>query len=113
MLNTIHSAYSPNYTRPASQSLTKDATLVANRVQSSPEDKEVREAFDQFVGETFFGQMLKAMRKTVDKPAYFHGGQAEEMFRGQLDQMLAEKMSDASAGSFTDSMFNLFELKRG
>ncbi len=113
MSNAIQSAYSPNYLHPANQSLSNHADLAANRLQGSPEDTEVREAFDKFVGETFFGQMLKAMRKTTDKPAYFHGGQAEEMFRGQLDQMLAEKMSEASAGSFTDSMFNLFELKRG
>lgn len=112
MTNTIQSAYRSSYPHPASQKLNADANLTASRIASSPEDKEVREAFDQFVGETFFGQMLKAMRKTVDKPAYFHGGQAEEMFRSQLDQMLAEKMSEASAGSFTDSMYNLFQLKR-
>ena len=35
--------------------------------------------------------MLKAMRSTVDKPAYFHGGQAEEVFRSQLDQHLADR----------------------
>lgn len=112
MTNAIQSAYSPNYLHPASQGLNTNAELAANRLEASPEDKEVREAFDQFVGETFFGQMLKAMRKTVDKPAYFHGGQGEEMFRSQLDQMLAEKMSEASAGKFTDSMFDLFQLKR-
>ena len=42
---------------------------------------ELREKFTQFVGETFFGQMIKSMRSTVGKPAYFHGGQAEEAFR--------------------------------
>jgi len=56
--------------------------------------------------------MLKAMRSTVGKAPYFHGGQAEEVFRGQLDQMLAEKMSDASAKTFTDPMYELFTLTR-
>jgi Rod binding domain-containing protein len=73
---------------------------------------ELRKAFDSFVGETFYGQMLEAMRKTQNKPAYFHGGQAEEMFREQLDQTLAQKMSEKSASSFTGSMFDLFELNR-
>ncbi len=72
----------------------------------------LREAFDQFVGETFFSQMISAMRKTTDKPAYFHGGRAEEVFQGQLDQMLAERMSEASAEQFSGPMFELFQLGR-
>ena len=28
----------------------------------------LRRAFDQFVGETFYGQMIKAMRKTQNNP---------------------------------------------
>ena len=73
---------------------------------------ELRKAFDTFVGETFYGQMLEAMRKSQHKPAYFHGGQAEEMFREQLDQTLAQKMAETSAASFTGPMFELFELNR-
>lgn len=73
---------------------------------------ELREVFDDFVGQTFFKQMLSAMRKTVDKPAYFHGGRAEEVFQGQLDQVLSEHMTEATASDFTDPMFELYMLKR-
>ena len=73
---------------------------------------ELRRAFDSFVGETFYGQMLKSMRKTVGKPAYFHGGRAEEVFQGQLDQILAEEMTEASASTFTGPMYELFNLSR-
>lgn len=73
---------------------------------------ELRKAFDSFVGETFYGQMLEAMRKSQHKPAYFHGGQGEETFRKELDQILAQKMSETNASSFTGSMFDLFELNR-
>ncbi len=66
---------------------------------------ELREQFTQFVGEAFFGQMLKAMRSTVGKPAYFHGGRAEEVFQGQLDQQLAEHLTKASAERFAEPMF--------
>ncbi|MHC4406817.1 MAG: rod-binding protein [Planctomycetota bacterium] len=76
------------------------------------DDAELRQAFQSFVGQTLFGQMLKAMRKTVGKPAYFHGGQAEEIFRQQLDQVLAEKIADASAHKFSDPMYQLFVTKR-
>jgi Rod binding domain-containing protein len=67
--------------------------------------REAQKAFQDFVGQTFFGQMLKSMRSTQGKPAYFHGGQAEEIFRSQLDQTMAEQMSNASADQFADPMF--------
>ena len=66
---------------------------------------EVKEAFTSFVGETFYGHMLKAMRSTVNKPAYFHGGQAEEMFRSQLDQQLAQEWSTTTGDRFAEPMF--------
>ena len=76
------------------------------------DNAELREQFDSFVGEILFGQLLKSMRKTVGKPAYFHGGRTEEIFQQQLDQVLAEKITKASAATFTDPMFELFTLER-
>jgi peptidoglycan hydrolase FlgJ len=73
---------------------------------------ELRKAFDQFVGEAFYGQLLGAMRKTVGEPAYFYGGRAEEIFQGQLDQVMAQEMTEAGANSFTGPMFELFNLQR-
>ena len=75
-------------------------------------DGETRKAFDSFVGQTFFGQMLQAMRKTVDKPAYFYGGRAEEIFQQQLDQVLGEKLSEASGEKLSGPMYELFRLSR-
>jgi Rod binding domain-containing protein len=72
---------------------------------ASEQKGELREAFNSFVGESLFGQMLAQMRKTVGKPAYFHGGQAEELFRGQLDQVLAQEMTKSSGHSFSDRLF--------
>ena len=66
---------------------------------------EVREKFTQFVGETFYGQMFKAMRSTVGKPAYFHGGRAEEAFQGQLDQTMTEELTKSTASKFAEPMF--------
>jgi len=75
-------------------------------------DPELREAFDSFVGEAFYGQMLKAMRQTVKEPAYFHGGRTEEVFREHLDQVLSQEMTKANASDFTGPMFDLFSLSR-
>jgi len=79
---------------------------------AAPDDAKLRETFNSFVGEVFFGQLLKAMRKTVSKSAYFHGGRAEEIFQQQLDQVLGEKLSHVSGEKFSEPMFELFRLKR-
>ena len=72
---------------------------------ASTESAELRQQFTQFVGEVFFGQMIKAMRATTGKPAYFHGGRGEEVFQGQLDQKLAEHLTETSAHRFAEPMF--------
>lgn len=79
-----------------------------NVAAPNAQNLEVREKFDQFVGETLFGQMLKSMRKSVGKPAYFHGGRGEEVFQSQLDQLLVEKLSEASAQELSGPMFEQF-----
>ncbi|WP_425615691.1 rod-binding protein [Anatilimnocola sp. NA78] len=73
---------------------------------------ETKEAFTDFVGQTMFGQALASMRKTIEKPAYFHGGRAEEVFQGQLDQLLCEELTEATADTFAGPMFDLFMLHR-
>lgn len=70
----------------------------------------LKKEFQNFVGETCFGQMLRSMRKTVDKPAYMHGGRGEEVFQQQLDQLLVEHVTEASAESFAEPMYELFSL---
>lgn len=90
--------------------LSADQAGVAHAAQ--PADAAVREAFADFVGQTFYGQMLKSLRQTVDEPAYFHGGRAEEIFQQQLDQTLAEQLSNATADQFADPMYELFALNR-
>jgi len=81
--------------------------------KSKASDEELRAVFQEFVGKTFYGQLLKSMRKSVGKPAYFHGGRGEEIFRSQLDQIVVERMSEASAaGPISEAMFNLAALQR-
>jgi peptidoglycan hydrolase FlgJ len=80
--------------------------------RSGHDTPELRAAFTDFVGQTFFGELIKQMRATVDKPAYFHGGMGEDVFQSQLDQILVERMSDASAATFADPMYEVFMARR-
>ena len=80
--------------------------------QAPVEGEQLREAFQDFVGQTFFSQMMKSMRSAQQPSAYFHGGRTEEIFQSQLDQVFSEEMSDSSAEQIADPMFELFMLKR-
>ena len=73
---------------------------------------ELRQAFQDFVGQTFFAEMIKACRSGQQPSVYFNGGRAEEIFQGQLDQVLSEELSKSSADKIADPMFELFMLKR-
>ncbi len=77
-----------------------------------PEGEDLRKAFQDFVGQTLFSQMISSMRSTQDGAAYFDGGRAEKIFQGQLDQVLSEELSEASASKISDPMFKLFQLRR-
>jgi peptidoglycan hydrolase FlgJ len=85
-----------------------------NSLAASPnkEGGELRESFTNFVGESLFGQMLAAFRSSGSQPAYMGGGQAEKIFQGQLDQVLVQELTEASADKIAEPMFNLFQLSR-
>jgi hypothetical protein len=82
-------------------------TLAPSVRRSGHDTPQLREAFTDFVGQTFFGELMKQMRATLDKPAFFHGGMGEDIFQSQLDQIMVERMSETTAPSFADPMYQL------
>lgn len=100
---------SNTYAAPSTMLLEK---AEPTKAEKTPGKLDTREAFDNFVGEVFYGQLLKAMRSTQGKPAYFHGGRAEEVFQQQFDQVLTEELTKSGADQFTGPMFELFSARR-
>jgi|SRR6267142_2473583 len=98
------------------------ATQVLRSLASNPKPQapprggrdtpELQKAFTDFVGQTFFGELVKQMRATAKKPAFFHGGMGEDIFQSQLDQILVERISDVAAKSFSDPMYHLLMAPR-
>ena len=86
-------------------------SLLATDSAPDPEKLKVREAFQDFVAGTFYMQMLKSMRKMHGKAAYLHGGQAEQIFQGQLDQQIAEDLARNQGAAFADPLFQAFEQR--
>ena len=93
-------------------SLSQDGKLPVSLSDPDASSPELREAFTDFVGQTLFGSMLSSMRKTVGKPAYMHGGRTEEVFQQQLDQIIVEDMTEASADTMAGPMYDLFTMQR-
>ncbi|MGO8749548.1 MAG: rod-binding protein [Thermoguttaceae bacterium] len=95
---------------PPTASPAPSARAVYAKTQANQE--KLQSAFQSVVGETLYGQVLKSMRKTVGKSKYFNGGRGEEVFQQQLDQVLAQKMSQASGKRLSQPMLDLFTLNR-
>ena len=85
------------------------SSLAALQAPREEHDKpSTKEAFQDFVAGTFYKQMLKSLRASHGKPAYFHGGQAEEMFQSQLDQQVAEDLAHRNGAAFSEPLLAPF-----
>jgi len=84
--------------------------LAANRSPKPPSDEQllVRQTFQDFVAGTFYKQMFKALRSTENQPAYMHGGKAEEMFQGQMDQQVAENLAREHGSDLVGPLYTTF-----
>ncbi len=68
----------------------------------------VREKFQDFVGGTFYKEMLKSLRAAQKPSKYLNGGQAEKIFQGQMDQQIAEDLAHQYAAHLADPLFENF-----
>ena len=109
---TLGKIEAPNEFKIGSTQSENNATKGLADTSIKPEGEELRKAFQDFVGQTLFSQMISSMRSTQEGAAYFDGGRAEKIFQGQLDQVLSEELSKASASKISDPMFKLFQLRR-
>lgn len=65
--------------------------IAHEKLHSVPESAE--QAMQQFVGETFYGMLMKQMRNTVVQSDLFGNSSAKRMFESQLDQTLVQELS--------------------
>jgi Rod binding domain-containing protein len=64
----------------------------------------LREKAREFVGLTFFAPLLKQASNPALKGKYGHGGRGEEVFRGQLNQVLAIRMGQSGRVGLADAL---------
>ncbi len=92
------------------QDSTKRATGAANHLSGNTQGGkgDLKSNFQDFVAGTFYKEILKSLNKMHGKPAYLDGGQAEKMFRGQLDQQVAEDLAQSHGSQFSDGLYQAF-----
>ena len=83
--------------------LTTDSTTL-----SGPGSTELKQTFQDFVAGTFYRQMLSSLHDGQDKPAYFHGGQAEDIFQSEMDSRIADDLARRDGASFAKPLYAQF-----
>jgi len=66
---------------------------------------EAHKVVKQLVGETFFGLMLKELRKTTRNDHLLFGGRGEQTLQPMLDQELVKHLADSSNFGLVDATF--------
>lgn len=73
-------------------------------------DEELKKACKEFES-VLTNELLKSMRRTVQKGDLVHGGQGEEIYEALLDQELSKKMAGIGPQSLSEILYR--QLKKG
>jgi Rod binding domain-containing protein len=76
-------------------------------------EDEVKARFQDFVAGTFYKEMVKALRSAQRPPRYLYGGQAEQIFQGQLDQVLTDELARSHGGRIAGGLYELYARQHG
>lgn len=95
----------------------KDTTIqttpgLKNEIDPVKRDKELKKACQEFEA-IFTYQLLKSMRKTIDKSDLFHGGQGEEIYEALLDQELSKKLAGSGRSSLANLLYQQLKGEAG
>jgi flagellar protein FlgJ len=73
-------------------------------VNQQQRNRELKKACQDFES-VFTYELLKSMRKTIDKCELFHGGQGEEIYESLLDQELSKNVSGYGSNSLSELLY--------
>ena len=94
-------------------------TAMAARATAGPAGRQPHQSHDElvtqtqkWVAQTFYGTLLRQMRKSPWKDEKFSGGRGGEVFGEMLDQKLADHMSRSSGDKLVNSLVRKMEGAR-
>jgi flagellar protein FlgJ len=85
---------------------------VSSRRPGSQKDEALRKACKEFES-VFTHELLKSMRKTIEKCDLFHGGQGEEIYESLLDMELSKTLSDGGANGIAAQLYEQLKSLEG
>jgi Rod binding domain-containing protein len=97
-------------TTSANLKLTGTHSLRAHTTALSQHEKLTKQA-QTWVGQTFFGTMLKQMRESPFHSDLFDGGRGGQAFGSLYDQQLAERMSRGAGQNLVHSIVRRLEAR--
>ncbi len=69
----------------------------------------LRKTVGQVMGSVFYGPLLASARNTALKSDVGHGGRGEDVFKAQLDQVLAERAGGVASDDVGEVLYQRFE----
>jgi murein DD-endopeptidase MepM/ murein hydrolase activator NlpD len=82
----------------------KGGNLLQGPKGKGDKDKALRRACKEFES-VFAFELLKSMRRTIEKCDLFHGGQGEEIYESLMDQELSKKMAGLGPKSLAEILY--------
>ncbi len=73
--------------------------------KSASPDADLRGIVGEFVGNVFYGTLLRQMEQTTIKGKYMHGGRGEEVFQSQLHMEYAKRLGRAPGDPIADRIY--------
>lgn len=71
----------------------------------------MRERVGEFVGNVFYGTLLRQSQESNLKGPFGHGGRGEEVFRGQLNMELAKRLGTSKNDPIAERLYE--SIRRG
>ena len=70
------------------------------------DDAKLRKIVGEFVGNVFYGTLLRQMENSSIKGEYMHGGRGEEVFQSQLHMEYAKRLGRAPGDPIADRIYD-------
>ena len=74
---------------------------------------DLRRATGEFVGDIFYGTLLREMQQSKFKTKYMSGGRAEEAFQGQLSIEIAKRIGRSGNDPVARRLFDTVSKRLG
>lgn len=72
---------------------------------TSPKNDTLRETVGEFVGNVFYGTLMRQMEKSPIKGKFGHGGRGEDVFQSQLHMEYAKRLGRAPGDPIADRIY--------